>query len=277
MIQGFDFTGARKLSGKLIKKKTPVEIDVSQVCKIINSNFSDVRFISPFKNQIYLENVSFKNSSGAIIKKERINKKSKLDTVDFTDSIVLGDNGEKLTISEDGKISNEFLYNVDKLFGINHILELKKNEDKEKIREEEIKNKRKEVKKKIVEITSLLQNIESLGMDSKNIYGTIPINEDLFLVKIDDHFEINRDFINAELLRFFNLSLINFENVKVSGIDFRKSNARINPQIVYKKDISNCKFDNYNISPFTDLEKVNISNTDFSECSFISEKRLVRR
>ena len=73
------------------------------------------------------------------------------------------------------------------------------------------------------------------------------------------------------------LKKIDFSSVKVSGIDFRHSGARINPQQVYMKDISNCKFDNFNISPFSNFDGVTMYNTDFSECNFKPTNGFVKK
>ena len=107
-----------------------------------------------------------------------------------------------------------------------------------------------------------------LGIEPHKLYGTIPIEQELFLVQIDDHYEINRDIIDTSLLRFLNLSLIDFTNVKVSGIDFRYSKANIDPQKVWNKDISYSTFDNSNISPFDNFNGVNTECTNFEECNF---------
>ena len=70
------------------------------------------------------------------------------------------------------------------------------------------------------------------------------------------------------------MSLIDFTNVKVSGIDFRGSAARINPQTVYNKDLSNGVFDSSNIKFFDDLTGVNIEGADFTECEIDIKEKL---
>ena len=93
----------------------------------------------------------------------------------------------------------------------------------------------------------------------------------MFLVSVDGHYEINRDIINTSLLRFLNLSLIDFTNVNVKGIDFRKSGARINPQTVFNKDISYCSFDDGNIKFFDNFEDVDTTETNFEECDCLTK------
>ena len=68
-----------------------------------------------------------------------------------------------------------------------------------------------------------------------------------------DYLEIRNQFI--PLLKYIDLSLVPFDNVKVSGIDFTDSNVYIDPQKIYNKDLSNCTFGDAdkmdNIIPFS--------------------------
>jgi len=88
------------------------------------------------------------------------------------------------------------------------------------------------------------------------------IPEEELIIKIDDHFEINPVYINS--LRFIDLSLIKCDKLKVSGIDFRGTNIKINPQIVYNKDLSNSKFSDDNFI-FANFEGCILTGTDISE------------
>lgn len=269
-IKGTNFTGAKQ-KGNLFKRLKPVEIvwNTDHVdFDFTNTVFNGVHFTGPLRDCSLLNNTDFKNSTGAIIDLKNVNEESNLDSCNFTDSTVIDKNGKKRLITEDGKISHDFLYELDEIIGIDYSEELESKKELEKERQELIKKRREELFNKINEIVTLTKSLETLGIEPTHLYGTIPITEDLLLVQVDDHLEINRNIIDASLIRFFNLSLINFNNVKISGIDFRKSKAKINPQIVYNKDISNCIFDDFNISPFTNFDNVIIDNTDFSECSF---------
>ena len=274
-LNGTNFTGCKQ-KGNLFRRYKPVEIvfdkDYDEFAyDFTNTVFNGVHFNKQLKNCI-LNNTDFTNSTGAIIDLKEIDKKSILDTCNFTDSKVIDLDGKERIITEDGKLSNDFLYELDDVFGINHSKELTTKEDLEKARKELIKKKREELLNKINEVVKLTKSLENLGIEPNHLYGTIPITQELLLVQVDDHFEINRDIIDASLIRFFNLSMIDFSNVNIVGIDFCKSKAKINPKIVYKKDISNCKFDNFNISPFTDFNDVIMNNTDFSECDFNPKK-----
>ncbi|MBQ8891693.1 MAG: hypothetical protein IJ068_02380 [Bacilli bacterium] len=271
MIKETNFKGVKQ-KGNILKRNKPLEITFKNLYSnsydFTNTNFNGVYFKEPLPKGSLLNNTNFKGSTGAIIDLRIIDEHSNFKTCNFTDTKVIGDDGKEMTITEDGKLSHNFLYELDNFFGIDHTKELKNKEELEEIRKELINKKREEIFNKINEVITLTKSLETLGIEPNHLYGTIPITEQLLLVKVDDHLEINRDIIDASLIRFFNLSLINFSNVKVTGIDFRKSKAKIEPQIVYQKDISGCKFDDFNISPFTNFDGVNTENADFSECSF---------
>ena len=51
-----------------------------------------------------------------------------------------------------------------------------------------------------------------------------------------------------KLLPFIDLSLVNFYGIDISGIDFSNTNADINPQTVYKKNLRGCCFDGLDMS-----------------------------
>ena len=273
-IIGTNFKDAKQ-KGNFFKKYKPVEILLDEksdaTFDFSNTIFNGVHFPKPLDKPCILNKTNFTNSTGAIIDLKKVSEKSNLDTCNFTDSTVIDIDGKERLITEDGKLSHEFVYELDEAFGVKHSKELESKEELEQARKELIKKKREDLFKRIQEVVNLTKSLEVLGIEPNHLYGTIPITEELLLVKVDDHLEINRDIIDASLIRFFNLSLIDFTNVKITGIDFRKSRAKIDPQIVYHKDISNCKFDDCNISPFTNFEGVIMENTDFSECSYNSK------
>ena len=74
--------------------------------------------------------------------------------------------------------------------------------------------------------------------------------------------------ITLVLKEYIDLSLINFDNVNVSGIDFSNTNLNttlFNPQKVYQKNISGCDFTGLYFSPFSfDLSNVDVRGTSFS-------------
>ena len=123
---------------------------------------------------------------------------------------------------------------------------------------------RKEAQEKIRIEKAKLQMENSIRAYSALVDGKsvdrIKIN-DLY-VEVDDHLEIKKEYI--KLLKFIDLSGETFKNVKISGIDFRDTNINLNPQLVYKKDLSNCNFNGLYLSPFIDFTGVNIMSTRFS-------------
>ena len=120
------------------------------------------------------------------------------------------------------------------------------------------------------EMTKLYLASENLDENVNKNYHQIPITSELLFKKVEDHLEIIPEYLNY--LRYFNLSgtNISFKNVKVVGIDFRKTNAVIEPQEVYQKDISYCKFSKDNLLTFTNFDGVRAIGTDFSECEYVS-------
>ena len=50
----------------------------------------------------------------------------------------------------------------------------------------------------------------------------------------------------------------------MTGLNFNGSNAVFNPQVVYKKDLSNSTFEKVFFSPFANFTGVNIENSVFS-------------
>ena len=254
-LENVNFSGAKSEYGM-------VKINPEGMYSLIKCIFDGVRFIKPI-GKCNIRGSNFSGSKGAKIELRKITDFSK---TNFTDAEVIGYNGEKVTVTEDGRIVKSFEDKLDDLLGLgpnNKILSKKELEDAKK---KLIENNRKLLKEKIQELLKLVSTSEKLGVDPRNLYASIPIDRELFLVWIDDHYEINRDIIDLSLLRFLNLSLINFDNVMVSGIDFRHTNARINPQTVYKKDLSNAIFDNGNIKFFDDFTGVKTEKTDFTEC-----------
>ena len=140
-------------------------------------------------------------------------------------------------------------------------------------KEKNITSKKAEIIKEIFTlIESLKSTIDKLEQNNlsdditiKSLLHSIVVPRDILLVKVDDHYEINSEFIGA--LKFINFKLISTENLKVSGMDFRDTNIEINPQLVYKKDLSNSLFDDENI--FGSFDGVNLCGADISKETFL--------
>lgn len=89
------------------------------------------------------------------------------------------------------------------------------------------------------------------------------IDADILFRQVDDHLEVNAEFTSQ--LKYLDLSCIDFTGVKVSGLDFSGSNASINPQLVYNKDMS---YGNYDGLCFisSNFDGVNITGASFDGC-----------
>jgi hypothetical protein len=156
---------------------------------------------------------------------------------------------------------------------IDDLVNQKKNqEEQERIEEEKRNNKRiKEIEKqkKLKEIKKLeairdielgLKQLEEYSKDSK----IRRIESDALLIEKDDHYEFRPFVLNH--LRFFDLTLVHFQNVKIEGIDFRDTNVSIiNLLKVYNKSFRNCNFEGISISPFADFTGVDIRGCHFGK------------
>lgn len=100
--------------------------------------------------------------------------------------------------------------------------------------------------------------------DMNNISEKISVPKELLFIQVEDHLEINPTFNNPRILKHIDYMFISFDNVKVSGLDLSYTNANIDPQKVYKKDLSNGKFCKLDFN-LKDFSGVNIDNADFTE------------
>lgn len=101
-----------------------------------------------------------------------------------------------------------------------------------------------------------LELLERSGIKIKKIKYNIK-----FIV-VGNHLEIPKDILSS--LKYIDLSLVDFTNVKVSGIDFRGCNVEhINPQTVYNRDLRGCNFEGMYISPFMNFEGTDIRGAKF--------------
>ena len=270
-IKGADFTGAKS---EVLGFPAKVKIDPQKVpgkC-FAYTKLNGVVITNSLEGAV-IDNTDFTGSENAYVDLRKIDNSSNYKNCNFTGARVINIDGKEIEISIDGRITTNIEKSLDKLLGIEHESAVLSKQELESARNKLIEENRKKVQEKITELLKLVETTERLGVDPKNLYHSIPIGKEELLVTIDDHYEINRNFI--EYLRFLNLSMIDFSNVKVSGLDFRGSAARINPQLVYKKDLSNSIFDTSNIKFYDDFTGVNIEGADFSECEVdLKEKRL---
>ena len=119
--------------------------------------------------------------------------------------------------------------------------------------------------KKRQEIISQLEKLKSALNELDDTAGELSkIDVDLLLKRVDDHLEINPDFIGQ--LKYLDLSYVDFSNVKVDGLDFSGSNASIDPQTVYNKNMSNGKYDGLSFIAKS-FNGVNIRASSFENCN----------
>jgi len=145
---------------------------------------------------------------------------------------------------------------IDKQEKVKKQREIDQRIQEDKANKEIAKEKRLEGLRKIKEGLELLQKY---GKGAK--LPRIQYNFDFDLV--NDHKEFPRELI--KVLKYLDLSLVDFTNVKVSGIDFRGCNIEhLDPQIVYNKDLSNSNFEGIFMRPFISFEGVDIRGSKFS-------------
>jgi len=134
--------------------------------------------------------------------------------------------------------------------------DLEKAKEQEKFEEE----KRREIEQNALEnIQQILSILQQVSSPSKTVTR---INVDNIFIPVDDHLEIIP--VITTMLRYVDLSCFGFDNVKVNGLDFSRSNIMFNPQFVYNKDLSNCNFEGVYIGPFMNFTGVDIRGTKFS-------------
>jgi len=138
-------------------------------------------------------------------------------------------------------------------------------EETKRIEEEEHQLKVNQRKKEILQtIKKLLEELAELNKDLATDGDNLEVDTDILFIEKEDHKEINPLFANY--LDSIDFHGVSFRNVKVSGLDFSNSNAIIDPQEVYQKDMSNGNYSglDFNASNFTGVD---IRNSDFSNCT----------
>ena len=262
VIHSTSFKGA-KYKNKYFpgyQKYIPIYIDK------FSDNFSNTDFCGcSIIGEIKFGNIcgaSFEGSVNAVIK---LGKVEYDENTNFNDALVYDRFGKRVNITSDGRISDTVSDRLNDIFDLPDRRILSKQAQEEAIKNSLIE-KRRETIERIKNDLKKLENVEALtGVKVNDLYGKIPILCDVFLVEIDDHYEINRNFL--PYLRFLYLQNINFTNVNVVGLDLRKTYASVDPQKFYNKDVSNCIFDNQNLRYDADFTDVNIEGANFDECS----------
>lgn len=241
-------------------KTTKETYPLGEINKIrLEANYiivGDNKFFVSGRNLIDISNIEFKRT---IELKPGIEK---LKTFDEFKSLCNTEKYQEI-INNELERSRKVLEEIEKQ-RIAEELEKKKEEEK-KILAEKSKNLRKslsDLSELLTECSKYITEIQ--GKINDNQSEKVQVPEELLLIKVDDHYEINPLFLTPGILKFIDLKYISFADVKVSGLDLAYTNANINPQEVYNKDMSNGKYCgiDFNLCDFTG---VNITNSDFTD------------
>ena len=122
---------------------------------------------------------------------------------------------------------------------------------------EEITKEKEEVFEQIRVLNEKLSEIDNTK------YHSIIIDSSMLFDEYEDHKEIKSEYINE--LVYLDLSNINFDEVKVSGLDLSNTNISLNPQTVYNKDMSNGCYDGVKFIN-NNFTGVNTDNSSFKDC-----------
>ena len=127
---------------------------------------------------------------------------------------------------------------IEREHDITNLIEFKERKEKEQKEQELAK------KEALAELARALEKIEELK--------SVPVEVERIAVgnifnAVGDHKEVAKVYQSA--LKYIDLSLVSFKNVDVSGLDFSGTNAIINPQEVYNKDLSCCDFSGIYVDP----------------------------
>ena len=273
---GVKFKGALAIRSKFdrrINRTSKILID-PEGCTFTDCDFDGVAFVDKLETGKFincnLENVEvLKHYKGERPKKQFVFytlDSKEVDTSSIAENYIeKGNNSVPSTnefVQEEGFIDKQILIEAEEI------------ENSKKKREELINQKIKDNLDRIKENNEL---IEQAKTENKEIYGKITIPEDQFLVQEGDHLAINPIIIEKGILRCFNLSAIDFTNVRVGGykvpLDYRNTGARINPQKVYDKDLSNCILDRGNVYFYDRLEGVNLDGTNLDDCDIVFKEQ----
>lgn len=146
------------------------------------------------------------------------------------------------------------------------------NHNKEENFRRELDSNRDYVLKKVDKNASVL---ESYCLVDKRFMKKPITKEELFYM-VDDgdnlfHFEIKDEY--KGMLNYLDLSDINFILANISGLDLSKTNAKIDPDLVYKLD--GCVFGSHNLGEFTSSTPVYLGDDSYK--SIIGTYKLIRK
>jgi uncharacterized protein YjbI with pentapeptide repeats len=136
--------------------------------------------------------------------------------------------------------------------------ELKKQIEESKV-EQEILNKA--YKEELELYSNSLNKLLELRAKLKNIPKK-KSRPDYMFETIGDHKEMPE--LVEKGLPIIDLSIVSFKGVKISGVDFKGTNIKLDPQEVYKKDLRNCDFTGVYLDPLINFNDSDISGAKFS-------------
>ena len=132
-----------------------------------------------------------------------------------------------------------------------------------------IEDTKKQLESEIDEIRKMvLTNLDRLSELDKEVTVTdkkkvrVKIPEKELIVKIDGVRQINSMYL--PYLEYIDFSFVDIRDLKVSGIHWEKTNISIDPQLVYKKDLSGCTLSDANIT-WKKFDGCNLEDCDISD------------
>ena len=131
--------------------------------------------------------------------------------------------------------------------------------DAKEAEKKKLEHLEKREKKALDELSRVLMKLSEL---SKERPITKKIEFEHILEPVGDHLEFAPGIVGA--LRYIDLTLVSFDNVLMSGIDFSGCNINFDPQKVYNKDLHGSNFTGMYISPFMNFSGVDIRGCRFS-------------
>lgn len=129
----------------------------------------------------------------------------------------------------------------------------------EEQKKKDIESTKKSISENLKRIKELIAFLQANDIPN-NLKISIP--EDELIIEVDDHLEINPFYL--EYINFIDFNYLNTNNLKVCNINWKGTNISIDPQTVYKKDLSNAIFGDHNIT-FKSFAGCNLRGTDISE------------
>ena len=143
--------------------------------------------------------------------------------------------------------------------------ELEQKRQENEAKKERLKESSAQLLEALKQVKQLSSEIEEGEAEGIHIYTgnhrvTIPDNE-LFMT-VDDHREINPEYL--PYIDYIDFSLSDTANLKVSGIDWSRTNIRIDPQTVYGKNLSGARFSD-DATTFGNFEGCDLTGCDIQE------------